>query len=103
MAYAGKPAGLKTWPVFSAIWKYVIAASAAGAITFLALERITPLRAAAGISGAFARILIDSALFTGLYLAAVILLHGSTAPLTRVAKLVRELRSRKKARAAVAA
>ena len=70
---------------------------------FFALARVSWLRGASGISGAITRLLIDTALFAGLYLGLVVLLHGSTAPLQRVMKLVRELRSRKSARAAVSA
>ncbi len=103
MAYAGKPIGLKMAPVIDAIWRYVVAALAAGVAVFFALERVSWLRGASGISGAFARIVIDTAVFAALYLGAVVLLHGSTAPLQRVGKLVKELRSRKQARAAVSA
>lgn len=103
MAYAGKPVGLKMSPVFGAIWRYVIAALAAGFAVFFALQRVSWLHGASGISGAFSRIMLDTALFTVLYLGAVVLLHGSTAPIRRVGKLLRELRSRKAARAAVSA
>jgi O-antigen/teichoic acid export membrane protein len=103
LAYAGKPVGLTMGAVFGAIWKYVAAALAAGTVAALALARISWLSGATGVSWAFARIAIDSALFLGLYLGAVILLHRGTAPLQRMGRLVRELRSRKDLAPAVSA
>jgi len=103
LAYAGKPIGLKMGPMFGAIWRYIVAALAAGAVAALVLAQASSLRAATGISGALSRIVLDSVGFIGLYIGAVILLHGSAAPLRRVIKLMRELRSRKAMRATVSA
>ena len=103
LAYAGKPVGLKMGMLMGAVWRYVVAALAAGAVTALALARASVLNGASGIGGSFARILIQSVLFAGLYIGAVVLLHGGTAPLRRVARLVRELRTRKVVSPAVSA
>ena len=90
-------------PMFGAIWRYIVAALAAGAVAALVLAQASSLRAATGISGALSRIVLDSVGFIGLYIGAVTLLHGSAAPLRRVIKLMRELRSRKAMRATVSA
>ncbi len=103
MGYAGKPIGLTMRAVFGAIWKYVVAALAAGTVTALALARNSWLSGATGISGAFARIVIHTVLFVGLYLGAVILLHRGAAPLRRMKRLVQELRTRKALTPAVSA
>jgi O-antigen/teichoic acid export membrane protein len=95
LAYAGRPIGLTMGPLLRATWRYVTAALAAGSVAALALARFSSLRGAPGISGAFARILIDTVLFAGLYVTAVVLLHGSAAPFRRVLQLGQELRSRK--------
>jgi PST family polysaccharide transporter len=103
LAYAGKPAGLSIGPLFGAIWRYVAAALAAGAIAAFTLARISWIVAAPGIAGALARILIDTAWFAGLYIVLVVLLHSGAAPLRRVNKLLKELRGGKQASAAVPA
>ncbi len=95
LAYAGKPIGLTMGPLFGAMWRYVVAAMAAGSGTALALARLSSLTQLPGVSGAFARILVNTVLFVGLYIAAVVLLHRSSAPVRRVFLLMQELRGRK--------
>lgn len=103
LAYAGKPIGLTMGPVVGAIWRYVAAALAAGFIAALALARISSLAGATGMGGALGRILAGTALFAGLYIGAVVLLHGGLAPLKKIVKLMRELRRSKAPSPAVAA
>ena len=103
LAYAGKPIGLTMGSLFNSMWRYVAAALAAGSIAALALSRLTWLSLVPGMTGAFARILANTMLFAGLYVLAVVLLHGSAAPLRRVLQLMQELRGRKAMSPAVSA
>jgi PST family polysaccharide transporter len=95
LAFAGKPVGLEIGQVFGGIWRYIAAALAAGTIAAAILTRISLLAGSTGIIAAIFRILVDTVAFGGLYIAAVVLLHGGTTPLRTILRLLRELRSRK--------
>jgi polysaccharide transporter, PST family len=88
--YAGRPIDLGVAPVFSIVWKYVLASALAGYGSVI-LRGIPPFSAASNSLGSFANIVVVSALFGTLYLGAVILLHRGSAPLTLVADVLREM------------
>ena len=92
--YAGRPIGLEISKVILVTWRYVLASAMAGAVAALIEQTIPSLMAAQGSLWALARALVISALFLALYLAAVITLHGGSAPLNQVARLLREMASR---------
>lgn len=97
MAYAGKPIQLSAASVFAVVWRYVAASLTAGMIAFAIVTHIAALQAAEGAGGAALRIAVVSAIFGALYLGGIIVLHGSTAPLRRIAGLTRELRGGRRA------
>ncbi len=81
MWYAGKPIGLHVGRVIAAVWRYVVASLLSGLTCSLLLTRFVQLSELGGATGAALRIACLSAAFTCLYLVAVVLLHGSFAPL----------------------
>jgi O-antigen/teichoic acid export membrane protein/glycosyltransferase involved in cell wall biosynthesis len=89
--YAGEPIGLKVSSVLSAIWRYFAASMIAIAGTVLALHALPSFERTGGTVGALLRVVEVGVLVTPLYLGAVVLLHGSFAPLLRMGKLVREM------------
>lgn len=88
--YAGRPIRLGANPVISTVWRYLLAAVLAGGASAEMMRLLPWLGALPGATGAIARIAAVSSLFGFLYLAAVVVLHGSWAPLYQFAKLVRE-------------
>lgn len=99
--YAGKPIGFGVAPVIQAIWRYIVAALAAGIAAFALLARRATLNGWPGAGGAALRIGCTTTLFGALYVLAVILLYRGPAPLRTMATLLRELRGGK--RSAIAA
>lgn len=91
--YAGKPIGFTLGPVFSVVWKYVVAALLAGGAVALIRTMLPfyplPKGSFEGSFESFVRIVISSTLFALSYLGAVILLHGGAAPLYQLASLAR--------------
>ncbi|HWG21592.1 MAG TPA: lipopolysaccharide biosynthesis protein [Terracidiphilus sp.] len=94
--YAGRPIGFGVAPVIRAIWRYIVAALAAGVATWFLLARVATLAQALGAGGAALRIACTSALFGALYITAVVLLHRGPAPLRTMVTLLRELRGRRR-------
>jgi PST family polysaccharide transporter len=90
--YAGRPIGFGVAPVIRAIWRYTLAAIAAGLAGYEVLAHAPAMRAWAGTGGAALRVACMTAVFGVLYLAAVVLLHRGTAPLRTMATLIGELR-----------
>ena len=89
--YAGRPIGFGVTALVAAIWRYAVAALAAG-LAGAAIIRGTPFSAIpSGAGAALVAIIIISMLFGALYLGAVILLHQGLAPLRQTASLLREL------------
>jgi PST family polysaccharide transporter len=101
MWYAGKPIGFGVGPVIAAVWRYLVAALAAGAAGYFLLSHSEPLLHATGAGGAALRLVCMSAVFSVLYLAAVVGLHGGIAPLRTFLSLLGEVRRRKRPLAAV--
>ncbi len=101
--FAGKPIGLGIGPVMAAIWKYFLAAAAAGCTTAL-LVRMVPLFAKTGGAAiALARLVSVSLAFSALYLVAVITLHKGLKPLNQTLGLLRDLLPERAERDAVPA
>ena len=89
--YAGRPIHFGIAPVLAAVWKYIVASLLAGFASAGIMQGIPPFVGMPGAVEAFARIVMASLLFGALYLGAVILLHGGSAPLYQVAGLLREM------------
>jgi PST family polysaccharide transporter len=99
--YAGRPIGLGVAPVVAVIWRYIAAALAAALVSYATVEHFTALVDLPGARGAFLRIGFVTLEFAALYLAGVVILHRGTAPLRTAAKLLRDLRGRKRTKVEV--
>lgn len=99
--YAGRPIGLGVGPVVAVIWRYIAAALAAAAVSYIVLERLPGLDHLAGARGAALRIAFVTLEFGVLYFAGVLVLHGGAAPLRTAASLLKDLRGRKRGSAEV--
>jgi PST family polysaccharide transporter len=89
--YAGRPINFRIGPVFTAVWKYILAGLIAGCGTALAIKGLPSLVAASNSFWTLARIVSVSSLFGILYIGMVVLLHRSFAPLYQVVRLLREM------------
>ena len=89
--YAGRPIGFGVSSLIAAVWRYVIAAVAAGLACGVIMKHLLTLTVASSAGEALELILAKSVVFTILYLGAVILLHRGCDPLFRVAGLLREI------------
>jgi O-antigen/teichoic acid export membrane protein/glycosyltransferase involved in cell wall biosynthesis len=92
--YAGKPIELEISSVIAVIWRYIVASIAAGGASFLLLGTNPSLMTSPGLFGVISRLVLVSLLFVGLYAGAVVMLHGSFAPLYQVVGLLREMTSK---------
>jgi PST family polysaccharide transporter len=91
--YAGKPIQLRTTTVIESIWRYAASALIAGLLSaqIVGYLKWLPLAATIGIAGAIARILINSFLFTLLYLLAIAVLFKGIEPMRQIARLLPDL------------
>jgi O-antigen/teichoic acid export membrane protein len=91
--YAGKPIKLSLTSVFTAIWRYVLAALIAGysCAAIVARMRWLPLIAPYGLAGVITRIATNSAIFIVLYLIAAMVLFGGAEPLGQFVRLLPNL------------
>jgi O-antigen/teichoic acid export membrane protein len=89
--YAGKPIGLGIGSVFAVIWKFFVASVCAGCVTALIIRAVPHFATAFGAPSAFARMVLVSLVFFGLYFAGVIALHRGLKPLSEAAILLRDL------------
>jgi PST family polysaccharide transporter len=95
--YAGRPIGFGVSALLAAIWRFTVAALAAG-LTTGAIFRGTLISASpVGVGSAVNTITFVSLLFITLYLGIVILLHWGCSPLRQFASLLRELTPSRKA------
>jgi len=94
--YAGRPIGLGVGQVVGAIWRYITAAAAAGGLSHFTLKHLPALDQMPGAQGAALRIAFATLEFATLYLLGVIVLHRGLAPLRTTAKLLKDLRGRKR-------
>ena len=88
--YAGKPIGLGIGPMFAVIWKFFAASVGAAFGTVLIIKVVPHFAAAAGASGALARMVTVSLVFFGLYFVGVIALHKGLRPITETAGLIHD-------------
>jgi O-antigen/teichoic acid export membrane protein len=89
--YAGKPIGFGVAPVIAEVWRYILAALAAGGASTVLLRGAPLFAGVQGARGALARIVADSLLFGILYFTAVAILHGGVAPLLQFKSLLLEM------------
>jgi len=89
--YAGKPIQLGIAPVLAVVWRYLLASLIAGCAAELFVQAVRSLLAMSGSVWPLARVVMVSLVFGTLYVGAVTLLHGSRAPLTQLAGLLREM------------
>jgi PST family polysaccharide transporter len=95
--YAGQ-GELGIVPLADAVWKYVVAAAAAGSLAALLAPLAPWMAAAPALTASLARIATIAVVFGALYLGAVIVLHRGYAPLAHVAGLVRVMLAPRPAR-----
>jgi polysaccharide transporter, PST family len=100
--YAGQPIQFGVAPVIEATWRYTVAALVAAVAAYLVLSRSHRLQHAPGAGGAALRIACTSALFSVLYVGAVVILYHGPAPLRTMRTLLGELRGRRRPAAAPA-
>lgn len=89
--YAGRPIGFGVSTLVAAVWRYVVAALLAGVVFTTIIQGRLAFTTATSAAEALKLIVVKSLLFVGLYLGAVILLHGGYDPLLRVVRLVRDM------------
>ncbi len=89
--YAGRPVQLGVGPVLGTIWRYAVAALAAGSASALIVRAFPQLIGERGMLGAVNRIAVNSLLFVVLYCGAVVLLHGGWTPIREFIDLLREM------------
>jgi PST family polysaccharide transporter len=89
--YAGQPIDFGIGPVVAATWRFVVAAFAAGCLTFMILGGFASFGSPTSLMDAIVRIAKISILFSALYLGAVIVLHKGFAPVHQVVGLVGEM------------
>ncbi len=89
--YAGKPIDFGVGPVVAATWRFVVAAFAAGCLTFVIFGGFASFGTATSLLDAIMRIAKISLLFAALYLGAVIALHRGFAPVHQVVGLLMEM------------
>jgi PST family polysaccharide transporter len=94
--YAGKPIGLGISAILAVVWRYILASLVAGCASVLILPSAGLNAVDSTWSVAFTHLVTISILFGTLYLGAVILLHGGTAPVRQVVGLVGEMISRRR-------
>jgi O-antigen/teichoic acid export membrane protein len=90
-SYAGQPIGLKGRAIIQTVWKYVVASLAAGAATALITAQLHMLATLEGVHGALIRLAVKLLLVGSLYLAGVILLHGSLTPVANFTRLIKQM------------
>ena len=89
--YAGKPIGLGIGSVLSVIWRFFLSSALAGFATALIVRSIVYPIETFGLSNALVRIVGVSALYFGLYVGLVIILHWGLKPIKDTIGLLREL------------
>ena len=89
--YAGKPCGIKVSLFISAIWKYFLAALAAGLSIWLLLYALEPNATIFSALPLLARIVVVSICYISLYIILVIVFHRSTEPLKKFIAVLDEM------------
>ncbi len=91
MWYAGKPIGLGVGPIFSGVWRYIVASLVAGIATRIMFTRLVSLPAAPSAGAAALRVAVTSLVFAGFYLALIVLLYRGFKPLQGLIGLLRDM------------
>ncbi len=91
MQFAGAPIEIRAKHVIATAWRYVAAALAAGIASHFVVYRFATLSEKNGAAGAMLRIVVVTLVFSGLYLGAIVVLHRGTAPIARLAGIVRTM------------
>ena len=99
MWYAGRPIGLGPGQVVGTVWRYVVASFGASVAAYFAVRSIPAIESIPGSAGAALRIACITVVFGVLYMGGVVLLHGGTAPLHRILRLLGELRGNRQQKA----
>jgi PST family polysaccharide transporter len=89
--YAGKPIDFGVAPVIAVVWRFVVAALAAGWVAAMILGGPASFAAPTTMLAAIIAIARTSLLFGVLYLGAVILLHGGFGPVYQVGRLLQQM------------
>jgi PST family polysaccharide transporter len=89
--YAGKPIEFGVGPVIAVVWRFVVAALAAGWVAAMILGGSASFAAPTTMIAAIIAIARTSLLFGVLYLGAVILLHGGFGPVYQVGRLMQQM------------
>jgi PST family polysaccharide transporter len=89
--YAGRPIEFGIASFLQPVWRYAAASLLAGCAAAWSIRGVPSLFAPATAQAAFAGLVVISALFTVLYLGAVILLHSGCAPLHQLVSLLRDI------------
>ena len=89
--YAGRPIHFGVIHLLTAIWRYALASLVAGSISKIILWHLSFSGKPGGVLDALEEIVVSSALFVGMYLGLVILLHRGYSPFRQLKSLLREL------------
>lgn len=89
--YAGRPIRLGPSAIISAIWKYFLAAAAAGGLCWAAENSFVSTSEVFHNLNIFARLSVTGGSFIFLYLTLVVLLHGSLDPVTQFISVISEM------------
>jgi len=103
MVYAGQPINLKVSELFSAIWRFLVAAMLAGGATAAGVLVLANQQGSTSTAMAAVRMILISLLFGVLYTLGVVLLHGNWSPLIQVRNLLREMLDRRRSSQVLAA
>jgi O-antigen/teichoic acid export membrane protein len=89
--YAGQPVQLGITAVIRAIWKFAAASLLAGIVVALILKGMPGFGEDSGYLASLVRILITSTVFSGLYIIAIVLLHGGLTPFRQFAAFLKDM------------
>lgn len=92
--YAGRPIRLGVRPIIGAVWKYAVAATFAGCVTFEIMRRVPALfKVSTSLQAAILQLVVISSVFAALYAGIIVVLYRSTAPFRQLGLLIREVLS----------
>ncbi len=95
--YAGRPIQFGVGLVIGTVWRYALASLLAGCICAWIVSTIHfSFASRPTAAAALARIVTDSVLLFGLYIGAVVVLHGGWEPLRQIARLLPDLMPRRR-------
>jgi O-antigen/teichoic acid export membrane protein len=89
--YAGRPVQLEISSLISAVWKYFVAALAAGLACWFMTNRLGATAELVSHLNVVVRILVSSALCTSLYLVLVLVLYRGVEPFSQFITIVRDM------------